>query len=52
MDMSQRAYSVRPVERYYEQPPRESDITYIERPRAVHQEILYPENVAPRQVYQ
>ncbi|KAI8624497.1 hypothetical protein F5Y19DRAFT_453929 [Xylariaceae sp. FL1651] len=51
MDLPQRAYSVRPVERYYEQPPREGDITYIERPRAVHQEIIYPDG-AQRQVYQ
>ncbi|KAI1196203.1 hypothetical protein F5X97DRAFT_306155 [Nemania serpens] len=48
----QPAYSVRPVERYYEQPPREGEITYIERPRAVHQEVIYPGNSAPRQVYQ
>ncbi|KAI1189951.1 hypothetical protein F5B17DRAFT_388805 [Nemania serpens] len=48
----QPAYSVRPVERYYEQPPREGDITYVERPRAVHQEVIYPRNSAPRQMYQ
>ncbi|KAI3318644.1 hypothetical protein HD806DRAFT_511466 [Xylariaceae sp. AK1471] len=52
MDIPQRAYSVRPVERYYEQPPREGNITYIERPRAVHQEVLYPGNGTPSQVYQ
>ncbi|KAI1180748.1 hypothetical protein F4777DRAFT_529202 [Nemania sp. FL0916] len=52
MEVSQRAYSVRPMERYYEQPPREDDITYIERPRAVHQETIYPGNSVQRQVYQ
>ncbi|KAJ3566137.1 hypothetical protein NPX13_g7249 [Xylaria arbuscula] len=49
----ERAYSVRPVERYYEQPPpREGNITYVERPRATQQEVIYPGNGAPRQVYQ
>ncbi|KAJ8131571.1 hypothetical protein O1611_g2056 [Lasiodiplodia mahajangana] len=52
MEVPQRAYSVRPVERYYEQPPREGDVTYVERPRVVHQEIIYPGDGAPRQVYQ
>ncbi|KAI1430239.1 hypothetical protein F5Y12DRAFT_722809 [Xylaria sp. FL1777] len=52
MEIPQRAYSVRPVERYYEQPPREGDITYVERPRAAHQEVLYPGNSTSRQVYQ
>jgi len=52
LDVPQRAYSVRPVERYYEQPPREGDITYIERPRPVHQEIIYPGNGTSSQVYQ
>ncbi|KAI0877267.1 hypothetical protein GGS24DRAFT_497967 [Hypoxylon argillaceum] len=53
MEVPQRAYSVRPVERYYEQPPpREGDVTYVERPRVVHQEIIYPVNGAPRQVFQ
>ncbi len=52
MDLPQRAYSVRPVERYYEQPPREGDITYVERPRAAHQDVIYPGNGASRQVYQ
>ncbi|TRX98349.1 hypothetical protein FHL15_000994 [Xylaria flabelliformis] len=52
MDIPQPAYSVRPVERHYEPSPREGDITYVERPRAVHQEIVYQGNSAPRQVYQ
>ncbi|KAI1276729.1 hypothetical protein F5Y07DRAFT_365801 [Xylaria sp. FL0933] len=52
MEIPQRAYSVRPVERYYEQPPREDDITYVERPRATHQEVIYTGNGTPRQVYQ
>ncbi|KAI0525906.1 hypothetical protein F5B22DRAFT_588212 [Xylaria bambusicola] len=53
MDIPQRSYSVRPVERFYEQPPpREGDITYVERPRAAHQEVIYPGNGASRQVYQ
>ncbi|KAI1160138.1 hypothetical protein F5B18DRAFT_536381 [Nemania serpens] len=51
-EMEIQPYSVRPVDRYYEQPPREGDITYVERPRAVHQEVIYPGNSAPRQVYQ
>ncbi|KAI0098229.1 hypothetical protein GGR51DRAFT_538776 [Nemania sp. FL0031] len=52
MEIPQRAYSVRPVERYYEQPPREGEVTYVERPRVVHQEIIYPGDGTPRQVYQ
>ncbi|TGJ84753.1 hypothetical protein E0Z10_g4045 [Xylaria hypoxylon] len=54
MEIPQRAYSVRPVERqYYDQPPpREGEITYVERPRAAHQEVIYPGNGASRQVYQ
>ncbi|KAI1133751.1 hypothetical protein F5Y10DRAFT_228451 [Nemania abortiva] len=52
MEVPQRTYSARPVERYYEQPPREGDVTYVERPRVVHQEIIYPGDGAPRQVYQ
>ncbi|KAI0548779.1 hypothetical protein F4679DRAFT_549350 [Xylaria curta] len=52
MDIPQSAYSVRPVERHYEPSPREGDITYVERPRAVRQEIVYQGNGAPRQVYQ
>ena len=51
MEVPQRAYSVRPVERYYEQ-PREGGVTYVERPRVVHQEIIYPGDGTPRQVYQ
>ncbi|KAI1437202.1 hypothetical protein GGR50DRAFT_646681 [Xylaria sp. CBS 124048] len=51
MEMPPRAYSVRPVERYYE-PPREGDVTYVERPRVLHQEVIYPENGTPRQMYQ
>ncbi|KAI0430152.1 hypothetical protein F5Y09DRAFT_308320 [Xylaria sp. FL1042] len=52
MEIPQRAYSVRPVERYYEQPPRDDDVTYVERPRATHQEIIYTGNSTSRQVYQ
>ncbi|KAI1816914.1 hypothetical protein GGS20DRAFT_535382 [Poronia punctata] len=52
MDVPPRAYSVRPVERYYEQPSREGDIRYVERPRAMHQEIVYPGNGPSSQVYQ
>ena len=49
----ERAYSVRPAERYYEQPPpREGDITYVERSRAPHQEVVYPGNGVSGQVYQ
>ncbi|KAI0413602.1 hypothetical protein F5X98DRAFT_351602 [Xylaria grammica] len=52
MEIPQRAYSVRPVERYYEQPPpREGDITYVDRPRATHPEVIYPGNGTSRQVY-
>ncbi|KAI1823103.1 hypothetical protein F4861DRAFT_346996 [Xylaria intraflava] len=51
MDIPQRAYSVRPVERYYE-PSREGDIPYLERPRVVRQEVIYPENGPSRQMYQ
>ncbi|KAI0406141.1 hypothetical protein F4802DRAFT_559530 [Xylaria palmicola] len=51
MEIPQPAFSVRPIERHYEQPPREGDITYVERPRAVRQEVVYPGNGAPRQVY-
>jgi hypothetical protein len=52
MDISQRAYSVRPMDPYYGQPPREGDITYLERPRAVHQDVLYPGSGTSGQVYQ
>ncbi|KAI0489758.1 hypothetical protein F4859DRAFT_166157 [Xylaria cf. heliscus] len=52
MEIPQPAYSVRQVERHYEQSPREGDITYVERPRAVRQEVIYQGNGAPRQVYQ
>ncbi|KAI0971384.1 hypothetical protein F4678DRAFT_432707 [Xylaria arbuscula] len=52
MEIPQRAYSVRPVERYYEQAAREDDVTYVERARATHQEAIYPGNGASRQVYQ
>ncbi|KAI5926152.1 hypothetical protein F4810DRAFT_581400 [Camillea tinctor] len=51
-DMPRREFSVRPVERYYDRPPpREEEITYIERPRAVQQEIVYSDD-GRRQVYQ
>ncbi|KAH8156067.1 hypothetical protein CIB48_g12180 [Xylaria polymorpha] len=52
MEIPQPPYSVRPVERHYEQSPREGDITYVERPRAVRQEVVYQGNGASRQVYQ
>ncbi|KAI0396374.1 hypothetical protein F5Y17DRAFT_419770 [Xylariaceae sp. FL0594] len=52
MDVPQRAYSVRPVERYYEEQPRESEVAYFERPRQVHQEIVYPGNGSSNQMYQ
>ncbi|KAI0542973.1 hypothetical protein GGR58DRAFT_3572 [Xylaria digitata] len=52
MEIPQRAYSVRPVERYYEQPPREGDITYVERTRVAHQGVIYPGSGTSRQVYQ
>ncbi|KAI0445899.1 hypothetical protein F4803DRAFT_505860 [Xylaria telfairii] len=52
MEIPQPAYSVRPVERHYEQSSREGDITYVERPRAVRQEVVYQGNGASRQVYQ
>ncbi|KAI8956100.1 hypothetical protein F4801DRAFT_525477 [Xylaria longipes] len=52
MEIPQPAYSVRPVERHYEQSPREGDVTYVERPRAARQEVVYQGNGAPRQVYQ
>ncbi|KAI2621354.1 hypothetical protein GGS21DRAFT_535734 [Xylaria nigripes] len=51
MDIPQRAYSVRPVDRYYE-PTGEGEVTYVERPRAVPQEVIYPGNGTSRQVYQ
>ncbi|KAI0597929.1 hypothetical protein F4775DRAFT_214080 [Biscogniauxia sp. FL1348] len=51
-DMPQREFSVRPVERYYDRPPpREEEITYIERPRTIQQEIVYSDD-GRRQVYQ
>ncbi|KAI1321990.1 hypothetical protein F5Y16DRAFT_387931 [Xylariaceae sp. FL0255] len=46
-----RAYSVRPSEQYYDQPPPGEGMTYYERPRGVHQEIIYPDGTR-RQVYQ
>ncbi|GAP84833.1 hypothetical protein SAMD00023353_0801470 [Rosellinia necatrix] len=53
MEIPQPTYSVRPVERYYEPPPpREGDVTYVERPRAVHEEVIYTGNGTARQVYQ
>ncbi|KAI1306875.1 hypothetical protein F5Y03DRAFT_130870 [Xylaria venustula] len=52
MEIPQRAYSVRPVERYYEQAARDDDVTYVERARATHQEAIYSGNGASRQVYQ
>ncbi|KAI0458729.1 hypothetical protein F5B21DRAFT_404477 [Xylaria acuta] len=52
MEIPQPAYSVRPVERHYEPSQREGDITYVERPRVVRQEVVYQGNGAPRQVYQ
>lgn len=45
-------YGVRPIERYYEQSSRDGDVTYVERPRVVHEEVIYPGSGAPRQVYQ
>lgn len=38
----QRGYSVRPVERYYEQPPRGDAVAYVERPPAgAPQDVVY-----------
>lgn len=45
-------YGVRPIERYYEQSSRDGDVTYVERPRVVHEEVIYPGGGASRQVYQ
>ncbi|KAI1142140.1 hypothetical protein F5Y05DRAFT_369845 [Hypoxylon sp. FL0543] len=50
-DASRREYSVRPVERYYDRPPHADEVTYIERPRAAQQEIIYGDN-SRRPVYQ
>ncbi|KAI1379413.1 hypothetical protein F4677DRAFT_409032 [Hypoxylon crocopeplum] len=51
-DVSRRELSVRPIERYYDRPPHaDEEVTYIERPRAAQQDIIYPDN-GRRQVYQ
>ncbi|KAI1081732.1 hypothetical protein F5B20DRAFT_535111 [Whalleya microplaca] len=51
-DRPRREFSVRPVERYYDRPPHPDDeVTYIERPRTVQQEVIYADN-SRRQVYQ
>ena len=45
-DLPRREYSVRPVERYYERPlpPRDDEVTYIERPRAAQPEVVYADD--------
>ncbi|XXG99190.1 suppressor of deletion of TFIIS [Hypoxylon texense] len=50
-DVPRREFSVRPVERYYDRPHADEEVTYIERPRAAQQEIIYADN-SRRQVYQ
>ncbi|KAI4863909.1 hypothetical protein F4820DRAFT_425497 [Hypoxylon rubiginosum] len=50
-DVPGREFSVRPVERYYDRPHADEEVTYIERPRAAQQEIIYADN-SRRQVYQ
>ncbi|KAI8960038.1 hypothetical protein F5Y11DRAFT_282081 [Daldinia sp. FL1419] len=51
-DLPRREFSIQPVERYYDRPPHpEEDVTYIERPRAAQQEIIYADN-SRRQIYQ
>ncbi|KAI1470439.1 uncharacterized protein F4812DRAFT_417593 [Daldinia caldariorum] len=51
-DLPRREFSIQPVERYYDRPPhQEEEVTYIERPRAAQQEIIYADN-SRRQVYQ
>ncbi|KAI1476350.1 hypothetical protein F4774DRAFT_393193 [Daldinia eschscholtzii] len=51
-DLPRREFSIQPVERYYDRPPHpEEEVTYIERPRASQQEIIYADN-SRRQVYQ
>ncbi|KAI1807141.1 hypothetical protein F4811DRAFT_506971 [Daldinia bambusicola] len=51
-DLPRREFSIQPVERYYDRPPHhEEEVTYIERPRAAQQEIIYADH-SRRQVYQ
>ncbi|KAI1344608.1 hypothetical protein F5Y15DRAFT_116845 [Xylariaceae sp. FL0016] len=51
VEMPRREYSVRPVESYYERPPQgDGEYTYIERPRAVQQELVYTDR-SGRQMY-
>ncbi|KAI0828083.1 hypothetical protein F5Y06DRAFT_283453 [Hypoxylon sp. FL0890] len=51
-DASRGEYSVRPVERFYDRPPHaDEEVTYIERPRAAQQEIIYGDH-SRRPVYQ
>lgn len=48
--LSQREYSARPVERYYDRPVIQDDeVSFIERPRTVQQEIVYDDG--RREVY-
>ncbi|KAI0011271.1 hypothetical protein F4779DRAFT_574046 [Xylariaceae sp. FL0662B] len=52
VDLPRREFSVRPVDRYYDRPPHpDEEVTYIERPRTVQQDVVYADN-SRRQVYQ
>ncbi|KAI5868650.1 hypothetical protein GGS23DRAFT_546528 [Durotheca rogersii] len=51
-DAARGEFSARPAERYYDRPPHlDEEVTYIERPRAAQQDIIYADN-SRRQVYQ
>ncbi|KAI1775248.1 hypothetical protein F4818DRAFT_416014 [Hypoxylon cercidicola] len=50
-DVARREFSVQPAERYYDRAHADEEVTYIERPRAAQQEIIYADN-SRRQVYQ